>query len=159
MSDRPEQYENQFRQPQHLTETCMENKCAFSQTLIGGQFACAHAEPVVRRGGAEIACRSADASQRCATLMQCLKDAALPAFGVEDDLLSMPHSVLVKIQFGGLLGVQRLLDATRSDADSVADINALVEQALDKFGALDAVPCAGIVDDMTGFKPRRRGKR
>ena len=54
---------------------------AFSQTLIGGQFACAHAEPVVRRGGAEIACRSADASQRCATLMQCLKDAALPAFG------------------------------------------------------------------------------
>ena len=90
----------------------MENKCAFSQTLIGGQFACAHAEPVVRRGGAEIACRSADASQRCATLMQCLKDAALPAFGVEDDLLSMPHSVLVKIQFGGLLGVQRLLDTT-----------------------------------------------
>jgi hypothetical protein len=137
----------------------MENKCAFSQTLIGGQFACAQAEPVVRRGGAEIACRSEDASQRCATLMQCLKDAALPAFGVEDDLLSMPHSVLVKIQFGGLLGVQRLLDAARSDADSVTDINALVEQALDKFGALDAVPCAGIVDDMTDFKPRRRGKR
>jgi hypothetical protein len=137
----------------------MENKCAFSQTLIGGQFACAHAEPVVRRGGAEIACRSVDASQRCATLMQTLKDAALPAFGVEDDLLSMPHSVLVKIQFGGLLGVQRLLEAAPGDADNVADINALVEQALDRFGALDAVPCAGIIDDMTGFKPRRRGKR
>ena len=137
----------------------MENKCAFSQTLIGGQFACAYAEPVVRRGGAEIACRSADAAQRCATLMQCLKDAALPAFGVEDDLLSMPHSVLVKIQFGGLLGIQGLLDATRADADSVTDINALVEQTLGKFGALDAVPCAGIVDAMTGFKPRRRGKR
>ncbi len=137
----------------------MENKCAFSQTLIGGQFACTQAEPVVRRGGAEIACRSADASQRCATLMQCLKDTALPAFGVEDDLLSMPHSVLVKIQFGGLLGVQRLLDATRGDADSVTDINALVEEALHEFGAMDAVPCAGIIEDMTGFKPRRRGKR
>ena len=137
----------------------MENKCAFSQTLIGGQFGCAHAEPVVRRGGAEIACRSADGAQRCTTLLQCLKDAALPAFGVEDDLLSMPHSVLVKIQFGGLLGVRCLLDATLSDADSVTDINALVEQALDKFTALDAVPCAGIVADMTGFKPRRRGKR
>lgn len=137
----------------------MENKCAFSQTLIGGQFACAHAEPVVRRGGAEIACRWADASQRCASLMQCLKDAALPAFGVEDDLLSMPHSVLVKIQFGGLLGVQRLLDATRSDADSVIDINALVEQALEKYGTTDAVPCAEIVTDITGFKPKRRGTR
>ncbi len=137
----------------------MENKCAFSQTLIGGQFACAHAEPVVRRGGAEIACRSADASLRCTSLMQFLKDAALPAFGVEDDLLSMPHSVLVKIQFGGLLGVQRLLDAAGSDADSVPDINALVGQAQDKFSALEAIPYADIVEDMTGFKPRRRGKR
>jgi NAD(P)-dependent dehydrogenase (short-subunit alcohol dehydrogenase family) len=137
----------------------MENKCAFSQTLIGGQFGCAHAEPVVRRGGAEIACRSADAAQRCAILMPCLKAAALPAFGVEDDLLSMPHSVLVKIQFGGLLGVQRLLDGAGSDVDSVPDINALVERALEKFGALDAVPCADIVDVMIGFKPRRRGKR
>jgi hypothetical protein len=91
--------------------------------------------------------------------MQCLKDAALPAFGVEDDLLSMPHSVLVKIQFGGLLGVQRLLDATRSDADSVIDINALVEQALEKYGTTDAVPCAEIVTDITGFKPKRRGTR
>ena len=137
----------------------MENKCAFSQTLIGGQFACTHAEPVVRRGGAEIACRSVDASQRCSTLMQCLKNSALPAFGVEDDLLSMPHSVLVKIQFGGLLGVQRLLDTALSDTDSVSDINELVEQAQNNFSTLETIPYAGIVADMTGFKPRRRGKR
>ncbi len=137
----------------------MENHCAFSQTLIGGQFTCAHAEAVVRRGGAEIACRSADASLRCATLLQSLKDAALPTFGVTDDLLSMPHSVLVKIQFGGLLGVRRLLDAGGDATGSVADINALLEQALDKFGILNAIPCADIIDDMTGFQPRRRGKR
>ncbi len=137
----------------------MENKCAFSQTLISGQFACAHAEPVVRRGGAEIACRSTAAAQRCAVLMQCLKEVALPAFGVEDDLLSMPHSVLVRIQFGGLLGVQRLLAAAGSNADSVPDIRALVEKVQDKFGALEAIPYAEIVADMTGFKPRRRGSR
>lgn len=137
----------------------MEDQCAFSQTLIGGQFACRHAEPVVRRGGAEIACRSPRAAQDCARLLQCLKDAALPAFGVEDDPLSMPHSMLVKIQFGGLLGVQALLDASRADADSVADINDLVEQTREKFTTLDAVPCAALVDQITRFKPRRRGTR
>ena len=137
----------------------MEDKCAFSQTLISNQFSCEHAEHVVRRGGAEIACRSAEACSRCAALMQRLKLDALPSFGVEDDLLSMPHSVLVKIQFGGLLGVQRLIDAGQATADSVSNINALVTRAEQLYPGLDELPCALIVDDMTGYKPRRRGKQ
>ena len=134
----------------------MENKCAFSQTLIGGQFACAHAEPVVRRGGAEIACRWADASQRCTSLMQCLKDAALPAFGVEDDLLSMPHSVLVKIQFGGLLGLQRLQGDGTDESAAIKNIHGLVSQAIGKHGSLDAIPCQAFVEDMTSYQLKRR---
>lgn len=137
----------------------MENKCAFSQTLIGDQFACVHAEHVVRRGGAEIACRSEQSAARCSDLLQRLKRDALPAFNVEDDLLSMPHSVAVKIQFGGLLGVQRLVDPALANADRVADIDALVGQAEQTFGTVDAAPCAQIVTDMTNYKTRRRGTR
>lgn len=140
-------------------ETSTENKCAFSQTLIGDQFGCVHAEQVVRRGGAEIACRSATSAGRCAALMQRLKLAALPAFDVEDDLLSMPHSVLVKIQFGGLLGVQRLVDPATANAERVTDIDTLAERAEQTFGSVDAVPCDQIVSDMTGYKTRRRGTR
>lgn len=136
----------------------MEQKCAFSQSLISDQFGCEHAEHVVRRGGAEIACRSAEACARCAALLQRLKLDALPAFGVEDDLLSMPHSVLVKIQFGGLLGVQRLISADQVPADSVSNINALVMLAVQTYSGLDELPCAQIVDDMTGYKTRRRGR-
>jgi len=117
--------------------------------------ACRKCRAAWRRG---IACRSADACARCDALLQRLKQDALPAFGVEDDLLTMPHSVLVKIQFGGLLGVQRLIDAENATAESVSNINALVMQAAQKFPGLDELPCAQIVDDMTGYKPRRRGK-
>jgi hypothetical protein len=137
----------------------MENKCAFSQTLTGDQFACAHAEYVVRRGGAEIACRSEKSAAQCSDLLQRLKRDALPAFNVEDDLLSMPHSVAVKIQFGGLLGVQRLVDPGLANADRVANIDDLVTRTEQTFGTLDAVPCEQIVADMTNFKTRRRGTR
>lgn len=140
-------------------ETSIENKCAFSQTLIGDQFGCAQAEHVVRRGGAEIACRSVSSAGRCAALMQRLKRDALPAFSVEDDPLSMPHSVLVKIQFGGLLGVQRLIDPALANPERVADIAALAERAEQTFGKVDSVPCDQIVGDMTGYKTRRRGTR
>lgn len=132
-----------------------ELKCAFSAPLITHQFGCSKAEEVTRRGGPDIACTDEAAAARCEALFAPLKAAALPAFGVEDDLLSMPHSVLVKIQHGGPLGLQRLLGG--SSTDRVEDVDALVLAVVGKFG--DAIPVEEVVSDITAYKPRgRRGR-
>ena len=133
-----------------------EYKCAFSNTLITNQFGCEKAEQVTRRGGPDVACTSDPAHQRCEKLFQQMKTAALPAFGVEDDLLSMPHSVLVKIQHGGLLGLQRLLGSDAGSA-AVKNVHALVDQTVGKYNDLDAIPCPALVQDMTSYKLKRRG--
>ena len=136
----------------------MENyKCAFSGTLMRGGFGCAKAQHVVRRAGPDIACESQEAHARCAELFQHMKAAALPAFGVEDDLLSMPHSVLVKIQFGGLLGLQRQGNDAGRNSDTVKNIQALVNQTLQKHGNLDAIAYSTLVENMTSYKLKRRG--
>ncbi|HWR87243.1 MAG TPA: hypothetical protein VN277_02355 [Acidiferrobacterales bacterium] len=134
-----------------------EYKCPFSAPLITQQFGCARAAEVVRRGGAEINCTDAVAWSQCGQLFQHMKLAALPAFGVEDDLLSMPHSVLVKIQYGGLLGLQRLLRAEPQVGERIEDIQTLVAEASLRFG--DEVPCTLLVTDITAFKPRARRER
>jgi hypothetical protein len=128
-------------------------KCAFSAPLITQDYGCANARPVTRRGGPDVACVSEEAHRCCEELFQRLKAATLPAFGVEDDLLSMPHSVLQKIQYGGLLGLQRLLE--RHDAN-VRDVHALVNETIARYSTLDAIPCGDIVGDMTGYKLRGR---
>lgn len=134
-----------------------EHKCPFSAPLVTRQFGCTVSQEVIHRGGTEINCTDAAAHARCDQLFQRLKVEALPAFGVEDDLLSMPHSVLVKIQYGGLLGLQRLLRATPQVAERVEDVRSLVAEASLRFN--DDVPCARLVDDITAFKPRaRRGR-
>jgi hypothetical protein len=136
-----------------------EHKCPFSAPLITRQFGCTYAQEVIHRGGAEINCTDATAQARCDLLFQRMKVAALPAFGVEDDLLSMPHSVLVKIQYGGLLGVQRELRAEPQVADRVEDVQALLAEASARFGGASGIPCAPLVADITAFKPRaRRGR-
>jgi len=136
-----------------------EHKCPFSAPLITRQFGCAYAQEVIHRGGAEINCTDAAAHARCDLLFQRMKAAALPAFGVEDDLLSMPHSVLVKIQYGGLLGLQRLLRATPQVGERIEDVQALVTEATARFGGASEIPCAPLIDDITAFKPRaRRGR-
>ena len=129
-------------------------KCAFNSTLLGEQFGCARAQAIVRRGGPDVACTSDPAHARCETLFQHLKQAALPAFGVEDDLLSMPHSVLVKIQFGGLLGLQRLVES--SAGAEVKDIDALLTRTLEKYADLAAVDYPALAADMTAYQLKRR---
>lgn len=133
-----------------------QHKCPFSAPLVSHQFSCTHAQEVIRRGGTEVDCTDASAHTRCEQLFHRLKAAALPAFGVEDDLLSMPHSVLVKIQYGGLLGLQRLLSSAAPAAERIDDIDALVQQAQAKFGSAEAIPCDPLVAEITAFKPRSR---
>ena len=133
-------------------------KCAFNGTLIGDQYGCLKSEHVTLRSGPDVVCTAEEAGHRCAGLFNRMKAAALPAFGVEDDLLSMPHSVIVKVQFGGLLGLQRLLSGLPADSPKVDNIYALVDQALHEYGDLDAIPCQSLVEDITSYKLRRRSR-
>jgi len=134
-----------------------EHKCPFSAPLVSRQFGCSRAREVVRRGGAEINCTDVAAHARCADLFQQLKLAALPAFGVEDDPLSMPHSVVIKIQYGGLLGLQTLLQAEARGVERVEDIQSLVNEVFLRYE--HKIPCASLVDQITSFKTRaRRGR-
>ncbi len=88
-----------------------------------------------------------------------MKEVALPAFGVEDDLLAMPHSVLVKIQYGGLLGLQRILGEVSEETSTVADIDGLCESAVQRYNNVASIPCQTFVQDMTAYKLRRRGAK
>jgi hypothetical protein len=133
-----------------------EYKCAFSNTLVTHQFGCELGMQVARRGGPDIACLSEAAHRRCADLFERMKQAALPAFGVEDNLLSMPHSVLVKVQYGGLLGLQRLLENEADGSAEVTNIHDLVGRAFENYGGLEAIPCQAFVGAMTSYKLKRR---
>ena len=128
-------------------------KCAFAATLMGGEFACIKAIPVTRRAGPDMACTDHAAHERCAALFEKLKSIALPAMGYEDDLLSMPHSALVKIQFGGLQGLQRLIGEGEG---GIEDINALVDRVLARYGGDASPPYAELAKDISGYKLKRR---
>ncbi|MDH3947462.1 MAG: hypothetical protein OEU74_00730 [Gammaproteobacteria bacterium] len=135
----------------------MEQICPFGSTLVTETCRCVHADQVVRRGGAEIVCQAETAYVRCTELFQHLKNVALPEFEVEDDLTTMPHSVLQKIQFGGLLGLQQLI--TGQVTDTVADIADLLDALESKYGTLEELPYNDLVSSITEYKLKRRRGR
>ncbi len=133
-----------------------DNRCAFSSPLIAEQYTCHFGEQVVRRGGTEVACRDAAACSRCEAVFEWLKQVSLPVFGVEDDLTSMPHSVIQKIQFGSLSGLQNQMGIEPAQR---VDIDHLLDQAAEQYGGIDSLPYAGLVDTITTYQLKRRQHR
>jgi hypothetical protein len=130
--------------------------CVFKAALMVGGFGCRNGRSVTRREGPDVACAEADAHGRCNELLSAMKAAALPAFGVEDDPLSMPHSVMVKIECGGLLALSRLLSPGGGAGATIEDVAALVDRTLAGYGDARQLPYGDMVEGMVSHKLRRR---
>ncbi|NNC67711.1 MAG: hypothetical protein HKN83_06745 [Gammaproteobacteria bacterium] len=130
-------------------------KCSFAITLIKDDFACEQAQMVTRRSGPDTACASELGSQRCQQLYDELKAVGLPAFDAEDDLLKTPASVFSKIQFGGLLGLAKIIAKASSNESNIVrveNIYQLLEQTVTRYESLSNIPYPELVDTMTAFK-------
>lgn len=129
-------------------------KCSFAATMIREDYACEKARMVTRRSGPDIACNSEDASRLCKDVLEKFKEVGLSAFDAEDDLLKTPHSVYVKIQYGGLLGLTR--DVLQAPADRVENIFQSIGQAVKHYHSLEEIPCQDYVQTMKKFKVGRK---
>lgn len=141
-----------------MSATNQPLKCPFRATLMTRSFACEHAEEITRREGPDIACKSTMLNSQCFEFFNELKSRSLAKMGQEDDLTTMPASVLQKIQFGGLLGLQSQLDSSAL-SERVDNIAALIEQALQRYGGLDKCPFEVCVDAVEAYKLKRRRDR
>jgi hypothetical protein len=65
--------------------------------------------------------------------------------------------IRMNIQYGGLLGLQRLLGNRADVAVEVINIHRLIDCAVARYGNLDTIPCQAFVEKMTSYKFKRRG--
>ena len=130
--------------------------CVFALTQISNDFACEYGDLVARRAGPDIACRSQQYQLQCSCVYEKLKLAGLAEFEFEDDLTKVPHGVWAKIQYGGLIGLQGLVD--KESAGEVDNIINTVQSAIDLYGTLDQIPYNETIASMHKYKMRRKKK-
>jgi len=119
-------------------------------------YACEQAQLVTRRGGPDISCSSELGSERCREMYAHLKIVGLPAFDAEDDLLKTPASVFTKIQFGGLLGLMKVLAEDESNNVKVDNIYQLLAKVERQYDSFSDIPHSDVVDSMVKFKIKRK---
>jgi hypothetical protein len=66
----------------------------------------------------------------------------------------LPHAKELKVQCGGMLGVQESL--TQESAEVVSDIHQLLENAFNEYGSADTLPYSEVVRTITSFQPRNK---
>jgi len=127
--------------------------CAFEKGVLARCISCNKAEKHLLAERETVNCSDANAQARCLELKTLLRGYSAFALKIPRVGAQLPHAKELKIQCGGLKGLQSAVDG----ADSVEDAFKLIESALAAYGALDAFPYSDVVQGVVHFEARRRG--
>ena len=129
--------------------------CPFAITQISNDFACEFGELVTRRAGPDIACHSTAYHPKCVYMHDQFKHVGLDVFDYTDDLGEVPHGIWLKIQYGGLLGLQKELEPN-NDQDIITNIVDLVVSAEKAFENIEQLPYQHFTASMQSYRTKRR---
>ena len=148
--------EQQYRNTYHLIN---DQRCVFEKTINSRRSTCkqAHRFQLADREG--IACRSATANALCKELLDHMRSKARFSLHLTSADSPLPHAREIKVQTGGLLGLQGLLHPEKSTADNVENIIGLADTALARFERLENLPYDIIVQAIVKFEGRKKRPR
>lgn len=147
-----DQYRKTYREINQL-------KCVFEKAINSRQCACSQSQRFNLADREGVACQSANRYQACQTLLAQMRSNAsfsLQMLKVDGPL---PHAKEIKVQVGGLQGLQAILhnevQAACSD-EGLTNISDLIQKAETQFGKLEKLPYTEIVQYISRYKGRQR---
>ena len=131
-----------------------QRRCVFEKAVLSRHCACICSTRFYLADREGIACDSASSHNRCKRLIDLLRENA--RFALKASAAGeLPHAKEIKLQRGGLLGLQKALrpDLNIDQVDDIAALTALGERT---FGCLEKLPFPGIVRAIVSLEGRRR---
>lgn len=128
--------------------------CVFEKVILSRCGDCSQAD---RKNIAEretVSCRSLFAFTNCSELRGLLRANSAFALKMIEDA-PIPHGKDIKVQCGGLLGIQRALGDPPA-LPPVANVFALVSAAQAKYTRFDQLPFGEIVQSVVAYESRPR---
>lgn len=137
-----------------------ERRCVLEKALNSRKVSCSHSERFYLADREGVGCKSDVAQRRCQDLLNRMRDSARFSLQMTHIGGPLPHNKEIKVQVGGLLGLQVLLHPERADSDEVTDVFGLLNEADARFDTPDRYPLQDIVRHITHYQSRtRRGER
>ena len=123
--------------------------CVFAVALQARQVECELAGKQSLAEREVLACIQPTAHLNCEMLERLLLERATFPLHLHPHA-PLTHATVMRLQCGGLRGLQQALAASR------ADVHRMVRQAQDEHGSLTGLPWDQIVQTIVAWRPRRR---
>jgi hypothetical protein len=136
----------------HALGSINPKPCAFAKVILSRHCACSK---IIKRYAAEremIECSVDSERIKCRDMLEQLRHNSMFALKLTHITPPLPHGPEMRVQWGGLQGLQLEVDGT----DDVIDISALVAAAHQKFGSLDDFPYSKIVQSVVSCEVRKK---
>ena len=141
-----------------------QRRCLFEKSILSRKTMCENAHRFCLADREGVACQKQSAHAQCTLLLTELRNNARFALKQTNLDEPLPHAKEIKVQTGGLLGLQSILDDSsvpESDREQgpevvIENIYALVQQAITKYGNLDSLPYNEIARMIVQFEGRKR---
>lgn len=134
-------------------------KCGFEKAINSRRCQCSLAERFNLADREGVRCTVELAQKRCASLLSIMRERAIFAMRLTKIDGPLPHGKEIKVQVGGLLGLQKQLALAAANQDGITDIQLLLNQAIEHYGTIETFPFSEIVQDIVKFEARNRRAR
>ena len=140
-------------------EAVNERRCVFEKTINSRRSSCSKSTRFHLADREGIACKSASGNALCTELLARMRSNARFALHMTHADGPLPHAKEIRVQTGGLLGLQALIHPYLAEQTNVADIISTLDAALQRYGDLESLPYELIVQGIVKFEGRRKRTR
>lgn len=148
--------EQEYRDTYHNLN---QRRCIFEKTINSRRCTCEKALRFHLADREGIACKSAAGNALCTELLNSMRHKARFALHLTRADAPLPHAKEIKVQTGGLLGLQALLHPEKAEQQNIDNVLGLIDLALQRFGRLAELPYDGIIQAIVKFEGRRKRPR
>jgi hypothetical protein len=125
--------------------------CPFERSILRGCAACTQSEKIQIAERELVKCRNLASHSRCSELYAHLRRSFSFALGILRVDTPLPHAQEMRVQCGGLKGLQHTLNGDTE----VDDVDELLGRALRQWGEIEDIPYSDVVHAAaTAYKGR-----
>ncbi|HEU0186790.1 MAG TPA: hypothetical protein VFR06_02735 [Gallionellaceae bacterium] len=136
----------------HTLEAVHAKPCAFEKAILSRRCACPLQEKRFVAEREMVACKSTADRETCSALLDQLRQNSAFALKLTHVTLPLSYAQEVKVQCGGLIGLQQEMDGP----ELLDNVIGLVKAAREKFGDFEALPYSRIMQSVATHQLRKR---
>ena len=147
--------EGEYRSTYHNVN---QQRCVFEKSILSRRADCSYAHRFCLADREGVSCQEKSAQALCKNVLDKLRENALFALQIKRLDGPLPHAKEMKVQLGGLAGMQQALNLQHDSDEAIENIHHVISSIIEEYGEIEALPYIEIARAVSAFKSRKRAR-